>query len=358
MNVSAKYELASGVDPSIGHQIDQYIARIGESRAPVLFSPSHFCSIVGVDTLYAYAVANNQSPNYRTFFVGKRTGGVRVINEPLPTLKMMQRWILDNILYTQEFGVSATAYVKDRSIKDNARIHRAQKCIMKLDIVSFFPSIGIDAVHQIFYDMGYTRSIATFLSKICTREGVLPQGAPTSGALANLRMKKFDQEMLEECRSIGARYTRYADDITISGNEEKFETLQAFAKQSLRALKLRLNDKKTLHARSSGRMIVTGIVVNQKLNLPREFLSGIRQEYYYVNKLGIREHAKRTRRSSARYALDALMGKVAFALGIRPYDIRLRGMLTQLSLVRRELLGEERPIHPEPALPLPGEDLP
>ena len=166
--------------------------RLMDKGLTVILSQVHFCYLVGYKPAYVYAVSNSADKFYRCFTVPKKNGGERQISEPLPNLKEIQEWILRNVLEKMQTSPYAKAYVKGKSIKDNARFHRGQKKLLSLDIQNFFDSISGWYVYNVFNGAGYSKQVAKLLTQLCIKRNKLPQGAPTSAMLSNLVMRDFD----------------------------------------------------------------------------------------------------------------------------------------------------------------------
>ena len=131
------------------------------------------------------------------------------------------------------------------------------------------------------------------LAMLCYFRESLPQGAPSSPAITNIIMREFDEKVGAFCAERGVEYTRYCDDMTFSGDFEADEII-AFVKGELRAMGLFLKNRKTAYITADKRQVVTGVVVNEKPNLPKEYRRNIRREIYYIKKFGLDEHIKRT----------------------------------------------------------------
>lgn len=154
--------------------------------------------------------------SYTRFTIPKRRGGERTIEAPSDALKALQRTILHKLLNPLPAHPAATGFVPGRSIVDNARPHAAQGVVINLDLADFFPSITVKRVRGVFRRRGWSRGPAAILANICTHEGRLPQGAPTSPALSNLVCWLMDARLAGLANAFGGHYTRCADDITIS----------------------------------------------------------------------------------------------------------------------------------------------
>jgi RNA-directed DNA polymerase len=154
--------------------------------------------------------------DYTRFTIPKRHGGVRQIEAPGDKLKDLQRRVLRRLLNPLRAHPAATGFVRGRSIVHNARPHVGRGVVINLDLADFFPTITAERVAQCFRARGWNAEAATILSRICTNEGRLPQGAPTSPALSNLVCRKLDVRLAALAAYHKGSYTRYADDITIS----------------------------------------------------------------------------------------------------------------------------------------------
>jgi retron-type reverse transcriptase len=235
--------------------------------------------------------------HYRYHFIGKRGGTPRLIEAPKPRLKAIQRRILREILSAVPVHRSANGFVAGRSCLDGAQVHAGEAIVMTLDLKQFFPSIALPRVHGIFRCLGYPWAVARRLSGLCTTatpayvfkqlpgaqcpdEGQkalygmphLPQGAPTSPALANLLAWSLDRRLSGLARAASANYTRYADDLAFSGDANFALCRGRFRKAAETILHeegFALNPAKTRVMPRAMRQRVTGIVVNDHCNVGR-----------------------------------------------------------------------------------------
>ncbi|MEM9138377.1 MAG: reverse transcriptase family protein [Pseudomonadota bacterium] len=230
--------------------------------------------------------------HYNQIFLKKRKG-LRLVEAPLPRLKAVQRQILNSLLDKVPAHADATGFVRGRDCRTGAARHSGQAVVIRLDLAEFFPSIPSARIHAIFRTLGYPDQVARLLTGLTTtrtpadavlalapqqrahhRAPHLPQGAPTSPALANLAARRLDVRLAGLARRIDARYSRYADDITFSGDtgiafDGGAPILEVIA-EIVADCGFRLNPAKTRIQRSGGRQMVTGIVVNSHLNVPRD----------------------------------------------------------------------------------------
>jgi len=259
---------------------------------------------------------------YRQFNIPKSNGEMRTIDEPLPDLKYIQRWILSNILEAIPISPYAKAFYKGRGVKENARFHRRQKVVVTMDIKDFFPSVKIDSIVSIFTELGYYDDVSNFLAHLCCLNYSLPQGAPTSPFLSNLRLIQFDRRVSEYTTEKRMRYTRYADDLTFSGDFDPHRLIPTISK-ILYSEGFSLNSSKTRVAFQNTRQEVTGVVVNSHMQVSKAQRKRIRQEVYYIKRYGLDSHLTKICETRGHY-LEHLMGKINFARYINPNDEELK----------------------------------
>jgi hypothetical protein len=220
---------------------------------------------------------------YIEFEVPKRSGGVRRISAPRPQLRRIQRAILDAILARLPVHPSAHGFVKGRSTVTNASPHVGAAVVLKMDLKDFFPSIHYRRLVGLFQHYGYADDVAAALASLTTHRPVLPdgtvvwpgrmpQGAPTSPALANLICRRMDTRLSGLSRKLGAVYTRYADDLTFSFAKEPTCSVGRFAwwvDQICQQEGFAENAGKRRVLRPRNQQRVTGIVINSGLHVPR-----------------------------------------------------------------------------------------
>ena len=304
-----------------GQNIDdclKYAEKLFSNNLPVIYNTTHFSGLVGYEKNYLKRAAIYTSYFYREFEILKKNGNKRKISEPLPSLKEIQVWILNNVLYKIEVSKYAKAYIPKLSIKQNILFHKGQSKVFIIDIKDFFPSIKRKKVKEILQSYGYSSIISSLVSKLCCLNDSLPQGAPTSAYLSNIYLLPADDSISKYCKDNGIRFTRYADDITFSGNFNEIELLE-FVRAELAKLELKINDEKTKLMTPNTRQTVTGIVVNEKLQVAFSKRNEIRQEMYYIKKFGLENHMMKKNIKKANYLLH-LLGKINFVLQINPSD--------------------------------------
>lgn len=329
---------AEGIKPEQLAAVQSYIQHFEEKNLPAILSSEHLSLQLGIKQSTLYAISNSANAFYRTFYVRKKNGGQRQISAPLPLLLHAQQWILSEILQSVAVHPTAKAYKKGSSIKENARFHRGQENVFKSDVEDFFGSISQFWVYEFFHSLGYTKAISRLLAGLCCKDGALPQGAATSGYLSNIYMNHFDEAVFNYCRSKNLRYTRYADDIAISGSGIEFAAVYGVVSTLLKDQKLRINHQKTKIQRRNARQKITGVVVNDRLGPERQFLRRIRQDLHYIRKFGVYGHARRRDLKSPLLCINNLLGRIThakFLLGKNAFleegKKHLEGLLDEIS---------------------------
>lgn len=226
---------------------------------------------------------------YNEHTIQKRGGGMRTISAPEHPIKFLQQQFLKVCTALFPRHKCAHGFEPGRSPATHASNHVRKKWVWTIDIKEFFPSIHWGRVRGMFrvYPFEAPDHVAQALANLTTFDGVLPQGAPTSPILSNLICRKLDSRLFQWARTNGYTYTRYADDLTFSTNQESFPTEdQVFIKEIVGDEGFRVHPKKERLMPSYGRQSVTGLVVNEKVNVPREFISGLRALLHNVEEHG------------------------------------------------------------------------
>ena len=206
---------------------------------------------------------------YYSFEIPKRHGGTRRISAPAPRLKKLQRRVYEKLLANAEYLEPCRGFMKGLGIKDNAKVHSGQPLVINMDLRDFFPSVPIRLVYRVFRDIAGSKAAGVFLAALTTKDGVLPQGAPTSPALANLVCKRMDLRLQGLAASVEAKYTRYADDLTFSG-PENIIAVMPLVRKIVEEEGFAVAEEKTRIMRGGRRQEVTGLVVNENVSLPRD----------------------------------------------------------------------------------------
>jgi RNA-directed DNA polymerase len=235
--------------------------------------------------------------HYRYQLQAKRLGGLRLLEMPKAQLKQVQQQILSGLLQQVPVHEAAHGFVPGRSVLSHAQAHVGQAVVIKFDLQDFFGSIRRAHIQAVWRTLGYPEGVARTLATLCThrtadmvvqrlrddgglswlgakrlRSAHLPQGAPTSPALANLCAFRLDLRLEGLAYAMGATYTRYADDLVFSGPEalrKQFRALHAWVAAIAEAEGFVLHPDKTHCLPQHAQQRITGIVVNTRLNVPR-----------------------------------------------------------------------------------------
>ena len=293
--------------------------------------------------------------HYTYMFIPKKRGPPRLIESPKPRLKTMQRRILDHILAAVPNHPSAHGFVRGRSALSGAQVHAGEAMVIAADLADFFPSTPLRRVHGLFRSLGYPSAVARALTGLCsaaTPEAVflrrasseghsvtarkifaarhLPQGAPTSPALANLCAWPLDQRLAGLALSLGANYTRYADDLSFSGDAvfaQRADGVLTLVARIAEEEGYGLNPAKTRQMPAHQRQTVTGIVVNAHNNIAREHFDALKAILHNCLRHG---PASQNRAAAADFRAH-LDGRIGWVEQVNPRrGARLRQMFERL----------------------------
>jgi RNA-directed DNA polymerase len=302
--------------------------------------------------------------HYQWQWVPKRTGGVRLLESPKSRLKALQRKVLHGILDVIPPHDAAHAFQPGRSVLTFAAPHVGQPVLLRLDLEDFFTSISAGRVQGVFRAAGYPEEVASTLTSLCTHrmplhalrdmpppasaeavdahwrarvrlsEAHLPQGAPTSPALANLCAGPLDVRLAALADSVGARYTRYADDLVFSGGASFSLALERFrhrVEDIIRAEGFIPHPRKTRVLRQSTRQQVAGVVVNAHPNVPRADFDALKAQLTNCVR-----HGPSTQNHAGLPDLRAhLLGRVAWVASVNPQrGARLRALFDAIDWAR------------------------
>ena len=263
----------------------------GEKSKPVLLK-----------SLTYYANPELCKKRYSQFKVKKKSGGERIINAPVKGLKSILRALNLVLQCVYEPHKAATGFVSNKSIVDNARIHCGNQNVFNLDLKDFFHTFDRNRVKMGFvfepFNLSAEREpLAFLLASLCTHpfevngeiKTVLPQGSPTSPTITNILCNKLDRRLNGLANRYGAKYSRYADDITFSSHHNIYKD-EEFQKELKRIIeddqRLIINPSKTRLQKTAYQQEVTGLIVNEKVNVRQRYLKQIRMWIYYWEKYG------------------------------------------------------------------------
>lgn len=224
-------------------------------------------------------ITENIENYYMSFPIKKASGKLRWIDAPQEPLKEIQSNILKNLVYKFRAHPCAFGFIKGKSVRDGAAMHVQSKVLLCVDVSNFFSSIKVDEIFRLLTyllnnckePISHTKEELEMLVALLTYKGGLPQGSPASPALANMFCMKLDQHMYNLAKTNNLRYTRYADDISFSSKTSDFMMFTILPEINKELIKwgFRMNPNKTRILRPHRRMIVTGVVVNNRLGTPK-----------------------------------------------------------------------------------------
>jgi hypothetical protein len=305
--------------------------------------------------------ASQQLRHYRYRVLLKKSGSIRLIEAPKPRLKEMQRRILTAILDPIPLHPAVHGFRRGHSIKTFVAPHTGQRVVLRMDLQDFFPSIIGPRVQAFFRTAGYPECVADLLGGICSNAAPhdvwkgarwkfdvpldprllhdaralysrphLPQGAPSSPALANLCTYRVDCRLAGLAQSAGARYTRYADDLAFSGGEDFDRSVERFSTHVAAILHeegFAVHHRKTRVMRQGVCQRLAGLVANQRVNVPRADFDRLKATLTNCIRTGI-ESQNRDGRPSFRAHLE---GRIAFVEMIHPgRGARLRALFDRI----------------------------
>ena len=337
-----KHKNQSSHSKEFERDIEEYSRVLQQKNLPVIYSLPHLCLLSGVNYIRIKSIVDSdRSEFYKRFKLRKKRGGFRVIQTPNNELKYLQRWILRNILENVASHNSCTGFDKNTSIRNNAEIHLKSKAILKMDLLRFYDSINERRIYGVFKSLGFHPNLSVSLAKICTiipnniffssfqkkeaelkkyilnkREGLLAQGSPTSPKLSNLVTVNLDKRLTGLANKHGLNYSRYADDITFSGNFKQLQKIKKVAYRIIRDESFFPNYSKTKFVKLGGKLLVTGLnVQNDSVRIPRKTRKEIEHHLFHCQVNGVENHLKAANIKNRNFK-DWLYGNICFVFSI------------------------------------------
>ncbi len=285
--------------------------RLTKQELPYLNNAQELATAMGISVpelrFLAFSKKTSRVRHYKQFDIPKKPSGFRRIAAPMPRLKRIQYWILDNILGKVAIHNAAHGFRAGRSIISNAKIHTRSSLVINIDLKNFFPTITYPRVKGLFSALGYSGQLSTLLALVCTEfdfeevglDGLIyfvgrgdrktPQGAPSSPAVSNLVCRRMDARLHGMAKKLGYQYTRYADDMTFSSRENPAKNSQQLlwrCKQIIKDEGFIIHPDKTRIMRKHCQQEVTGLIVNEKISVNRKSLKNFRALLYQILKDG------------------------------------------------------------------------
>lgn len=247
---------------------------------------------ISLKQLWFFAIhrERERQPHYVTFAIPKRSGGKRLIMAPKRRLKAIQRKLLEVLVEKLPVNDQAHAFRRGRSIRTGAQPHVGKKFVLKLDLKDFFPSVTAARVRGLLIAYGYSFPVATTLAVLMTEAERQPvevngeifhvpvgqrhcvQGAPTSPGICNALLLRLDRRLSGFAKKHHLNYTRYADDLSFSGEMDRAQAarIRCIVSRIVSEEGFVINTDKTRLMGQGNRQAVTGVVVNKTLGLSRQ----------------------------------------------------------------------------------------
>ncbi|MBP6872881.1 MAG: RNA-directed DNA polymerase [Bacteroidales bacterium] len=337
----------------------------------ILFLQKSNSKSLRLSTLNWYADPRlSAGKRYIEFSIPKKNGGQRKIHSPARSLKTIQRCLNLILQCIYDPHPAAMGFRPGFSVVDNATKHTGKNFVYNLDLKEFFPSIELHRVKACFKNppfnlTGDREPLAFFLANLCCheqeveREGkplvlsVLPQGAPTSPTITNIVANKLDRKLSGLANRFGACYSRYADDITFSSIHYIYGRNGDFINELKKIIanqKFKINSLKTRLQTKSKRQEVTGLIVNEHVNVNNIYLKNIRQTLHIWKKFGIdnawkyyteNEDTRTTNKENSSLLVQIMNGKLQYALTVRGKEDFL---INKYFTILKDLMADKRSI--------------
>ena len=247
---------------------------------------------------------------YKSWQIPKKGSGFRRIDAPRQKLKWVQKRINALILQRMQAHKTAKGGVRGSNLKKNAQPHVGQPMVANFDLQDFFSNVSSGQVYSWFCHVGCAPTVARLLTRLTTFNGCLPQGAPTSSALAVLVMHPLNARIEGFASQHGANHTLYVDDLTLSG-PSYLRQLERPIYRIIEQSGAAPNVAKTKFRSQNERQEVTGVVVNKKLSINREKRRQLRALLYQCQILGPAAMAAKYKHPS----VEALRGYLGGSIG-------------------------------------------
>lgn len=269
---------------------------------------------LGLTTALVNELSQNAHDEYHEFRIPKKQGGTRLIYPPSKRLKVVQRRILDRLVQAVKFPRWVTGGVLKRSIVTHAQVHLGQKMLATFDVQNFFPSTTCDHLAGILTKFGIDGQAARAILELVTYQGCLPQGAPTSTFFANLALDRADRRIDAICRKHKLRFSRYIDDIALSGNTD-LRPFRSAVCDAIESAGFTVAAKKTRFMEASQCQVVTALVVNKVLRPSSEFLEDLKSQIWLCREAGAYAVAVESGRTLPELKSE-LNGRIAFVRSV------------------------------------------
>ncbi|MDP4331764.1 reverse transcriptase family protein [Curtobacterium sp. A7_M15] len=350
MNLTPHLSRATLRDAGVSDSLALSILHRGEILRrrgfPTLYTLKHLSLSASADWGFLRSVIRRESQRaYSEFKIPKNTGGYRRISAPVAPLMQVQRWILDEILSQAPRHPDSFAYHPTIRMIEAAERHVGARWMIKADIHNFFPSISERRVYRVFKSFGYAPLLAFEMARICTwpvagsssstpmqdssvpypvkSAGVLPQGAPTSGALANLASKDLDEQLSDFAIANHLVYSRYSDDLAFSGagtfDRSKVVKYVREIRRLVAGNNFSMHERKLRIVSPGARKVILGMLIgHDSVRILPEQRRMLDLYIHSVRKYSLVSYAKRRKFDSPISFLNHVNGHIAHMKQIEP----------------------------------------
>ncbi len=241
--------------------------------------------ILNISPEFIAAVIADKRSHYGYFEIPKSNGKVRRIQPPKAKLKLAQRSLLNFLYKSIRIPAFLHGGVPGRSPVSHARVHVGKRMVATLDIRDFFPSTRECHLSTFLQEVGFRDEALRDVIELATLDGTLTQGSPSSCLLANLSFLSADIAFRKVCRRYYLAYTRYVDDIAISGGSD-FCHLKGLFIQIAKSSGYDVAENKTQFNLQGNRQVITGLIVNDKMRPTREYIWALKQDIHLCREAG------------------------------------------------------------------------
>lgn len=295
--------------------------------------PADLCAYLKIDFQTLQELINQ--PVYHHYLIPKKSGGNRQIDAPNQSLKKVQKQLnrsLQGIYLCYKpnsvhgFVIHPISERRAANIVENAFPHVGKKYVLNLDLENFFPSIKAKRIQDLFNDkiFPFNENMVNAFTLLTTINGHLPQGSPTSPVLSNMVCFKLDNQLELWCKQNEITYTRYADDLTFSSDNPIDTKLIVEIRSIIVQNDFSVNEKKLRIRAKNRKQTVTGLIVNEKVNVDRKMMKNVRAMLYDLKMNGINSATKKhfdlnrlASMNECQLFIDKLNGNIGFIGQVR-----------------------------------------
>jgi len=291
----SEHDLLLGMGSSCSSAEAEEISRLTVLGLPPVTSLEALAVVTGFNPGFLWSLQNRPDRQYRVFSIPKGKS-FRQIEAPRVGLKFIQKWLSIHFEHKWKAHPAVHGFVKGRSHITAARVHLNARWVISVDLENFFPSTKIDTVEEALRKLGYKTDISiSILSSLLCFKRRLSQGAPTSPVISNIALSDIDDKISSIAQNCGARYTRYADDIVLSGISNPPENVLLAVKDAFEKTCWRLSEQKTSIVQLPQRLKVHGLLVHgERIRLTKGYRNKIRAFNHLLKKDAVKaEDAKK-----------------------------------------------------------------